>query len=258
MPRAWRGITYQGEITWGATQRNSSLCQAWGGANSNASIQTHAERRVNTRNLETCTHLQGYDLTDSGKMWWEGSYDWSAGVEGCRLFRKDRLGRQGEDVNDQLECIGMDEELTENLGVMDSWHYTGALLQLTQEYWAGDWYRQTGEAPHSQVLILMADFNHPKICWNNNPGGSWNSLVLTFFCEWEEPTRRGAMLGLLLTNREGLVTNVKLKDSLDCSGHDMMECKILRAARMALSKPPTPDFRTVDSSEICLVDYHGI
>lgn len=69
--------------------------------------------------------------------------------------------------------------------------------------------------------------------------------------------RRGAGVGLL-TNREGLVMNVKLKDSLDCSDHDMMEFKILRAARMALSKPPTLDFRRVDSSEICLVDYHGI
>lgn len=39
--------------------------------------------------------------------------------EGCKLFRKDRLGRQGEDCNDQLECIEMDEELTENLGIRD-------------------------------------------------------------------------------------------------------------------------------------------
>lgn len=53
-------------------------------------------------------------------------------MEGCRFFRKDRLGRQREDFSDQLECIGMDEEVPENLGVRDRSRYTGALLQVTQ------------------------------------------------------------------------------------------------------------------------------
>ncbi|PKU32349.1 glycerol kinase [Limosa lapponica baueri] len=44
----------------------------------------------------------------------------------------------------------------------------------------------------------------------------------------EEPTRRGAMLDLVLTNKEELVGNVKLKSSLDCSDHEMVEFKILR------------------------------
>lgn len=70
--------------------------------------------------------------------------------------------------------------------------------------------------------------------------------------------RRGAVLGLLLTNKEVLVTNVKLKNSPECSGHDILKFKMLRAARMALSKLPTLDFRGVDFPEICLVDYHGI
>lgn len=70
--------------------------------------------------------------------------------------------------------------------------------------------------------------------------------------------RRGAVLVLLLTKREGLVTNVKLSGSLDCNDHDMMKFKILRAASMAVSKLPTLDFRRADSSEICFIDYHGI
>ncbi|KAF4790119.1 hypothetical protein TURU_144241 [Turdus rufiventris] len=70
--------------------------------------------------------------------------------------------------------------------------------------------------------------------------------------------RRDAVLGLLLTKREGLVTNVKLRGSLDCGDHEMMKFKIIRAASMAVSKLPTLDFRRADSSEICLVDYHGI
>ncbi|GAB0208910.1 hypothetical protein GRJ2_003356700 [Grus japonensis] len=72
-----------------------------------------------------CACLQGYDLIRIMEMWWDGSYDWSVGMEGYRLFRKDRQGRRGEGValyvNDQLECmelhLGMDEELTESLWV---------------------------------------------------------------------------------------------------------------------------------------------
>ncbi|GAB0176047.1 nucleoside diphosphate kinase 6 [Grus japonensis] len=58
--------------------------------------------------------------------------------------------------------------------------------------------------------------------------------------------RRGAMLDLVLTNKEGLVGNVKLKGSLGCSDHEMVEFKILRAARRAHSKLTTLDFRKAD------------
>ncbi|GAB0205000.1 hypothetical protein GRJ2_002965600 [Grus japonensis] len=54
------------------------------------------------------------------------------------------------------------------------------------------------------------------------------------------------MLDLVLTNKEGLVDNVKLKGSLGCSGHEMVEFKILRAVRRALSKLTTLDFRRAD------------
>ncbi|GAB0185088.1 mitochondrial enolase superfamily member 1 [Grus japonensis] len=47
----------------------------------------------------------------------------------------------------------------------------------------------------------------------------------------EDPTRRGAVLDLVLTNKEGLVENVKLKGSLGCSDHGMVEFNILRAVR---------------------------
>jgi len=32
--------------------------------------------------LEICTCLQGYDLIGITEIWWDGSYDWSAGMEG--------------------------------------------------------------------------------------------------------------------------------------------------------------------------------
>ena len=62
----------------------------------------------------------------------------------------------------------------------------------------------------------------------------------------EEPVRRGAMLDLLLTNKEELVGNVKLKCSLGCSDHEMLEFKILQAVRRAHSKLTTLGFRRAD------------
>jgi len=55
------------------------------------------------------------------------------------------------------------------------------------------------------------------------------------------------VLDLVLTNREGLVGNVKVKGSLGCSEHEMMEFKILRAERRAQNKLTTLDFRRADS-----------
>ncbi|GAB0206749.1 hypothetical protein GRJ2_003140500 [Grus japonensis] len=51
------------------------------------------------------------------------------------------------------------------------------------------------------------------------------------------------MLDLILTNKEGLVGDVKIKGSLGCSDHEMVEFKILRAARRAHSKLTTLEFR---------------
>lgn len=63
----------------------------------------------------------------------------------------------------------------------------------------------------------------------------------------EEPTRRGAMLDLVLTSREGLVGNVMLQCSLGCSDHEMVEFKIPRAVRRASSKITALDFKRTDT-----------
>ncbi|GAB0210007.1 hypothetical protein GRJ2_003466500 [Grus japonensis] len=111
-------------------------------------------------------------------------------------------------------------------------------------------YRQIGAASCSQALVLMGDFNHPDICWRDNTAGHKQSRKFlecvndNFLLQVvEEPMRRGAMLDLVLTNKEGLVGDVKLKGSLGCSDHEMVEFRILRAARRAHRKLTTLDFR---------------
>jgi len=63
------------------------------------------------------------------------------------------------------------------------------------------------------------------------------------------------MLDLVLTNKEGLVENIKLKGSLRCGEHEMGEFKILRAVRRAHDKLNTLDLRRTDFS--CFKDLLG-
>ncbi|PKU42733.1 glycerol kinase [Limosa lapponica baueri] len=99
----------------------------------------------------------------------------------------------------------------------------------------------------------MGDFKHPDICWKDNTAGHMKSRKFlecvndNFLLQMiEEPTRKGAMLDLVLTNKEGLVGNVKFKGSLGCSDHEMVEFKIHRAVRRVCSKLTTLDFRRAD------------
>ncbi|KAK4817029.1 hypothetical protein QYF61_026035 [Mycteria americana] len=185
--------------------------------------------------LEMCARLEGHDLIGITEMRLDGSYDWSVGMEGYRLFWKGRQGRQRVAlyVNDHLECVelhlGMDQETTKSLWVrIKERAGTGDIIvgvchsPLDQENRADEaLYRHIGAASRSEALVLMGDFNHPGICWRDNTAGH-NQFGRFLECVddnfllqvTEEPTRRDAMLDLVLTNNEELVGNVKLKGIL--------------------------------------------
>ncbi|GAB0176173.1 calcium-independent phospholipase A2-gamma [Grus japonensis] len=213
-------------------------------------------------------YILGNDLHQFGTSYMD-YYDWSVGMEWHRLFRKDRQGRRGGGValyvNDQLECmelhLGMDEEPTESLWVRIKGRAGAGDIIAGVCYRPPDQgdradealYRQTGAASCSQALVLMGDFNHPDICWRDNAAEHKQSRKFlecvddNFLLQViEELMRRGAMLDLILTNKEGLVGDVKLKGSLGCSDHEMVEFRILRAARRVCSKLTTLDFRGAD------------
>ena len=54
------------------------------------------------------------------------------------------------------------------------------------------------------------------------------------------------MLDLVLTYKEGLLGNLKLNGSLGCSNYEMVEFKILRAARRPHNKLNSFDFMRAD------------
>ncbi|PKU43415.1 rna-directed dna polymerase from mobile element jockey-like [Limosa lapponica baueri] len=196
-----------------------------------------------------------------------GALEWKDTSSLGRTGRGDKEGMLPS-VNDELEhmelFLGMDEELIESLCVRIKWWagIAGVCYRPPDQDDGADktLYRQTGAASRSQVLVLMEYFTPIAVGMTTQQGTSkfLECVDDNFLLQAaEQPTRRGAMLDLVLTNKEGLVGSVKLKGSLGCSDHEMVEFKILRAARRAHCKLAPLDFRRADSSGICLVGYHG-
>jgi len=118
-----------------------------------------------------------------------------------------------------------------------------------------------------EALILKGHFNHPCISWRRNTTGHKRSRKFLqsisdyFLTQATEDTMRGgAMLDLMLTNKEGLIGDVKAEGSLSCADHEMVEFKSPREASRAKSKLTTLDFRRADLTPlgICLEESHGI
>ncbi|KAK4808474.1 hypothetical protein QYF61_005791 [Mycteria americana] len=90
-------------------------------------------------------------------------------------------------------------------------------------------YKQLGEASRSLALILVGDFNLLDVCWKYNTAERKQSrrflerVADNFLTQLvSEPTREGAPLDLLFTNREGLVSDVMVGGRLGQSDHEMI------------------------------------
>jgi len=59
----------------------------------------------------------------------------------------------------------------------------------------------------------------------------------------EEPTRRGVLLDPVLTNKEGLVEDVKAGGSLGCSDDEMVKFRIMHGGSRAVTRITTLNFR---------------
>ena len=106
-------------------------------------------------------------------------------------------------------------------------------------------YRQLQAASQSQALVLMGDFHHPDISWEDHTVRHTQSRRFlqtiddNFLMQMvEEPTRRGTP-----TNKEGLVEDVKDGGSLGSSDHEVVEFRILCGGSRAISRIKTLDFR---------------
>jgi len=58
-----------------------------------------------------------------------------------------------------------------------------------------------------------------------------------------EPMRRGVLLDLVLTNKEGLPGNMKAGGTVGCSDHETMESRILCGGNKVISRIAALNFR---------------
>ncbi|KAK4818602.1 hypothetical protein QYF61_015464 [Mycteria americana] len=114
-------------------------------------------------------------------------------------------------------------------------------------------YKQLGEASRSLALVLVGDFNLPDVCWKYNTAERKQSrrflerVADNFLTQLvSEPTREGAPLDLLFTDREGLVSHVMAGGCLGQSDHKMIEFLIRGEAARGVSKTATLDFWRAD------------
>ncbi|KAK4832250.1 hypothetical protein QYF61_021602 [Mycteria americana] len=128
--------------------------------------------------LEAIVQQEKCDIVAVTETWWDDSCNWSAAMDGYKLFRRQRQGRPPN----------QDEETDEIF------------------------YKQLGEVSRLLALVLVGDFNLPDVCWKYNAVERKQSRRFLKCVEDDnfliqlvrEPAREGAPLDLLFVNGEGL------------------------------------------------------
>ncbi|XP_068520926.1 uncharacterized protein [Anas acuta] len=217
--------------------------------------------------LEAMVQLENcYLIAITEAIWWDKSHNWNTGMEGYKLYRRDRQGRKGGGValyvKKWIDCeelpLRNSHEQVESLWVKIKHQTNKGHLVVGVCYRPPDqgepfdeaFLLQLQEAPCSRALILMGDLNHPDVCWESYTAGSKQSRRLLECVEdnflvqvLDKRTRREAFLDLVLTSVDDLIKEVKIGGSLGCSDHGLVEFVISRDVGLAKSKVRTLDLR---------------
>jgi len=77
-------------------------------------IYTNTRSKGNKQEeLEAIVQQDSYDLVSITAAWWDDSLDWSAAMDGYKLFRRDRQRKRGSGValyvRDCFDCTELDD-----------------------------------------------------------------------------------------------------------------------------------------------------
>ncbi|KAK4827179.1 hypothetical protein QYF61_015141 [Mycteria americana] len=132
--------------------------------------------------LEAIVHQENYDMVAIMETWWDDSHNWSAAMDGYKLFRRDRRGRRGggvalyvrecldslelDDGDDRVECLWVRIRGKANKAdiVVRVCYRPPNQDEETDKLF----YKQLGEASRLLALVLVGDFNLPDVCWKYN------------------------------------------------------------------------------------------
>lgn len=196
--------------------------------------------------IRTYMQLQGCDILVVMEMQCVGSYEWSAVVEGFRLFKDNMLRRWRGwvvvSLRQQLVCMEpcpeSDEDQAEHSRARVKEVASKADNTLDVCYKLPQQEEQVNEAldrqieatQHLQTQVLMGNFKHPSICWRSNTAGHKQSRkfleciedILLLKVIENTMRRTSALPYLILPHNEGIVGNMKVKDSLLCSDSEVV------------------------------------
>ncbi|GAB0189143.1 hypothetical protein GRJ2_001380200 [Grus japonensis] len=214
--------------------------------------------------LEAIVQQDSYDLVTITEMWWDNSHDWSAAMDGYKLFRRDRHGRRGGGValyvRECFNCIELNDcdDKVECLWVRMRGKVSKADMLLRVCYRPPNqdeeaFYKRLAEVLQAPALVLVGDFNFPDVCWKYNTAERkqfrrfLECVEDNFLTQLvSECTRGGVSIDLLLTNRERLLGDVVVGGCLGLSDHEMIRFLIHGKVRRGISKTTTMDFQRAD------------
>ena len=137
----------------------------------------HGQQKIR---VEAIVWQASYDLVAITETRGPCSHDWSAAMDGYKLFRKDRQGRRGSGVALYVkECFEVTELMTGDNKVESLWVkirgradkadiLVGICYRPPNQDEETDelFYEQLAEAARSLALVLMGDFNFPTYVGN--------------------------------------------------------------------------------------------
>ena len=85
-------------------------------------VQMQKKEQGGSMEKRTEEECRGYDLVAITETWWDHCHEWSAAMDGYKLFRKDRQGRRGGGMALYVkECFEVTEFMTGDDKVESLW-----------------------------------------------------------------------------------------------------------------------------------------
>ncbi|XP_050709044.1 uncharacterized protein LOC126993921 [Eriocheir sinensis] len=187
-------------------------------------------------------------------------------IEGYKLFHQDRIGRKGGGValfiRDNLKCV-INNSIKEDSNTESLWVETigrkeklviGVLYRppnLTRDSSQPLLQEISGASRYRNVCVI-GDFNYRNIEWDTLSGDQEAQDLLDVIQDSflkqliRTPTREENILDLLLTNREDIISNIEVGDSLGNSDHKEIRFNIKWEDRVSSNNTLIPDFRKAD------------
>ncbi|XP_060139070.1 uncharacterized protein LOC132593239 [Zootoca vivipara] len=251
--------------------RKISLNKRHGGMiNGLQCLYTNAQSMGNKQDeLELLVQQTKYDIIGITETWWDESHDWNVQIEGYNLFQRNRPNRKGGGgvlyVRDVYTCEEIQDlklqSHIESIWVKIKGEKNNSDLIVGVYYRPPSQTEDTDEAFLEQMtrhskggeIVVMGDFNYPDICWMSNSAKSirlnrfLTGLADNFIVQKVgEATRGSAILDLVLTNSDDLVSGVDVAGSLGGSDHALLEFIVQRKGATKHTKTQILDFKKAD------------